>query len=200
MEDNEVVQKEDMPVDYSADYWEKKYTVRRERIPVFLEPVADIVLRAGKYLNVIRQCGKQVYKEIETIEYTTNANHYIQAIESAYTFASKTLLDLVLKEEDLFGRLRSVKHYFLLDQGDLIVTFLTLCEKELNREVSDLIKGRLESLLDLALRLSSASNDPYKDDLRVDLLPYDLQLQMLRILSILTTQERGKCCFLIVTK
>lgn len=53
-----MVQKEDMPVDYSADYWEKKYTIRRERIPKFLEPVSDIILRAGKYLNVIRQCGK----------------------------------------------------------------------------------------------------------------------------------------------
>lgn len=57
MEDNEVVQKENMPVDYSADYWEKKYAIRRERIPIFLECVADIILRAGKYLNVIRQCG-----------------------------------------------------------------------------------------------------------------------------------------------
>lgn len=46
-----------MPVDYSADYWEKKYAIRRERIPIFLECVADIILRAGKYLNVIRQCG-----------------------------------------------------------------------------------------------------------------------------------------------
>lgn len=47
-----------MPLDYSADYWLKKYTIRRERIPIFLESVSDIILRAGKYLNVIRQCGK----------------------------------------------------------------------------------------------------------------------------------------------
>lgn len=47
-----------MPVDYSADYWVKKYSIRRERIPKFLESVSDIILKAGKYLNVIRQCGK----------------------------------------------------------------------------------------------------------------------------------------------
>lgn len=57
VEDMEGIQKEDMPVDYSADYWDKKYLIRRERIPKFLEPVSDIILRAGKYLNVIRQCG-----------------------------------------------------------------------------------------------------------------------------------------------
>ena len=58
VEDNEVIQKEELPLDYSADYWEKRYTIRRERIPVFLERMADVILRTGKYLNVIRQCGK----------------------------------------------------------------------------------------------------------------------------------------------
>lgn len=58
VKDNEVIQKEDMPVDYSADYWDKKYSIEREKIPKFLESVADIILKAGKYLNVIRQCGK----------------------------------------------------------------------------------------------------------------------------------------------
>lgn len=58
VEDNEVIQREELPLDYSADYWEKRYTIRRERIPVFLERVADVILRTGKYLNVIRQCGK----------------------------------------------------------------------------------------------------------------------------------------------
>lgn len=90
------------------------------------------------------------------------------------------------------GRLKSVKHYFLLDQGDFIVTFLTLCEKELNKDVADVVQGRLESLLDLALRLSSSNNDVYKDDLRTELLPYDLQYQMLKILTVLSTEERGK--------
>lgn len=53
-----MIEKEELPLDYSADYWEKRYTVRRERIPVFLERVADVILRTGKYLNVIRQCGE----------------------------------------------------------------------------------------------------------------------------------------------
>lgn len=128
---------------------------------------------------------------MQKIEYRTDEKQYIRAIENAYTYASQTLLDLVLREEDLIGRLKSVKHYFLLDQGDLIVTFLALCEKELNKDVDDVIKGRLESLLDLALRLSSAVTDPYKEDLRTELLPYDLQLQMCKILSIQTSEEQG---------
>ncbi|KAI4462823.1 gamma tubulin complex protein [Holotrichia oblita] len=108
-----------MPVDYSADYWDKKYIIRRERIPKFLEPVADIILRAGKYLNVIRQCGRTLSHKVETIEYKLEERNYIEAIENAYKYASQTLLDLVMKDQDLLGRLKSVKHYFLLDQGNL---------------------------------------------------------------------------------
>ncbi|XP_015834942.1 gamma-tubulin complex component 2 isoform X1 [Tribolium castaneum] len=190
VKDNEVIQKEDMPVDYSADYWDKKYSIEREKIPKFLEPVSDIILKAGKYLNVIRQCGKPVKNKIRPILYKIEEKHYIEAIENAYKFASQTLLELVVKEKDLLGRLRSVKHYFLLDQGDFIVTFLTLCEKELSKDVGDVIQGRIESLMDLALRLSSAVSDPYKDDLRTELLPYDLQFQMMKILTIQTNMEQ----------
>jgi gamma-tubulin complex component 2 len=190
VKDNEVIQKEDMPVDYSADYWDKKYSIEREKIPKFLESVADIILKAGKYLNVIRQCGKPVKNKIRPILYKIEEKHYIEAIENAYKFASQTLLDLVVKEKDLLGRLKSVKHYFLLDQGDFIVAFLTLCEKELSKDVGDVIQGRIESLMDLALRLSSAISDPYKDDLRTELLPYDLQFQMLKILTIQTNLEQ----------
>lgn len=57
VEDNELVQIEELPMDYSADYWEKRYTMRPERIPVFLSEHAHTILRTGKYFNVIRQCG-----------------------------------------------------------------------------------------------------------------------------------------------
>jgi len=41
------------------------------------------------------------------------------------------------------------------------------------------------------LRMSTADSDPYKDDLKPELLPYDLQYQMFRILSIQTRDEKG---------
>jgi hypothetical protein len=41
---------------------------------------------------------------------------YIEPLEKAYVYASKTLLELLVGEKDLIGHLRSVKHYFLMDQ------------------------------------------------------------------------------------
>ena len=45
--------------------------------------------------------------------------------------------------------------------------------------VPDPTPTRLESLLELSARTSAANSDPYKDNLRVALLPYDLIFQVL---------------------
>ena len=47
-------------------------------------------------------------------------------------------------------------------KGDFIVQFLDLCEKELSQPVDQVEPARLESLLELALRTSSANYDVNK--------------------------------------
>ena len=89
----------------------------------------------------------------------------------------------------MIGHLKSVKHYFLLDQGDFVVQFFDVCGEELCQNVDSVEPTRLESLLELALRTSVANSDPYKDNVRVELLPYDLIYQMSKILSIDTESE-----------
>ncbi|XP_041973122.1 gamma-tubulin complex component 2-like isoform X2 [Aricia agestis] len=191
IEDNELINKEELPVDYSADYWEKRYSVQRDRVPKFLDKFTDIILRTGKYLNVISQCGNALVKtNTEEIKYSLREQNYGATIQKAYAFASKSLLELLMKEYDLMGRLKSVKNYFLMSQGDFIVQFMDATEQELSKKIDDIIPSKLESLLGLCLRLSAASHDPYNEDMRVELLPYDLQFQMFKILSIETEDEK----------
>jgi gamma-tubulin complex component 2 len=53
--------------------------------------------------------GKNVkYPHAEEIVYTIKERQYVEAIEKAYHFASKTLLNLLMQENDLMGRLRYV--------------------------------------------------------------------------------------------
>nr|XP_042898815.1 gamma-tubulin complex component 2 isoform X2 [Parasteatoda tepidariorum] len=185
VEDNEIIKKEDLPHEYSDAYWEKRYTIRCDQIPTFLVKAADMILRTGKYINVIRQCGKTVNcPDAKAIVYTMRESQYIECIEPAYHFASKKLLDHLMDDTDLRKRLLSVKHYFLLDQGDFIIQFMDMASEELQKDIDDIMPTRLESLLELALRTSVVNEDKYKDDVRVELLPYDLLTQMFKILKI----------------
>ena len=54
-----------------------------------------------------------------------------------------------------------------MDKGDFFVHFMDLTEEELKRPVDDIVPSRLEALLELALRMSTANTDPFKDDLKV---------------------------------
>jgi gamma-tubulin complex component 2 len=171
------------------DYWEKRYIICVDKVPRFLDTLADIILRTGKYLNVIRECGKNImHTQTETLKFSHTDNNYVQFINNAYNFASESLLQLFMNENDLIGRLLSVKRYFLLQQGDFIIQFMDACEQELGKKVDEVLPMRLENLLELTLRLSSAKHDKYQDDLRTMLLPYGIVTQMSKIIN----KEDGK--------
>ncbi|XP_030831245.1 gamma-tubulin complex component 2 [Strongylocentrotus purpuratus] len=192
IEENEALQKEKLQQEYNDAYWEQRYTNCRERSPIFLETIADKILRTGKYLNVVRQCGHDPRcPNAEEILYTLKERQYVDQIDKAYQYASKLLLQLLMDERELVQRLGSIKRYFLMEQGDFFVHLMDITEEEMKKRVDDIIPSRLESLLELAVRTSQANSDPFKDDLRVDLLPYDLNTQLLRILSIESRQEKA---------
>lgn len=77
-----------------------------------------------------------------------------------------------------------MKHYFLLDQSDFMVHFMDISEEEMVKEVQEIKVSRLESLLELSLRITSANSDPYKDDLKVKLFQIDLKTMIMKIQNI----------------
>ena len=66
-------------------------------------------------------------------------------VSAAHTFASTTLLQLLVEDRDLIGHLKSVKKYFLIEQGDFIVQFLDLCDSELSQPVDCVEPARFEN-------------------------------------------------------
>ena len=73
----------------------------------------------------------------------------MQNIQTAFATSSAALLQLLQQELGLNRTLAALKHYFLLDQGDLLVSFLDTAEEELSKPASQVSVIRLQSLLDL---------------------------------------------------
>uniref|UniRef100_A0A804HJH7 Gamma-tubulin complex component n=1 Tax=Homo sapiens TaxID=9606 RepID=A0A804HJH7_HUMAN len=162
------LRKERIQEDYNDKYWDQRYTIVQQQIPSFLQKMADKILSTGKYLNVVRECGHDVTCPVaKEIIYTLKERAYVEQIEKAFNYASKVLLDFLMEEKELVAHLRSIKRYFLMDQGDFFVHFMDLAEEELRKPVEDITPPRLEALLELALRMSTANTDPFKDDLKV---------------------------------
>lgn len=183
--DDKQLRKDRMTAEYNDAYWDSRYTVKQDMIPSFLEKVAEKILYAGKYLNVIRECGMQLmYPNASELLYSPDERDYIDQIESAYSYASQKLIDLLVREQDIADRLMSLKHFFLLDQADFMVHFMDMADHELQKRIGDISLPRLESLMDLAIRSSTLSTSAYKDDISIKLIPYDLPTQLFHIMSI----------------
>lgn len=153
-------------------FWRKRFTRGDyKHVPDFLKTRLDKIFDTGKYLSVVRQYGKKVFRPLrsEPLQYCTESRVYDERIDEAYKFANKELLDLLLVENKLIERLYSLKRYFLFSSGDFFVQFMDIADEELSKTKEDINIARLESLLELALRTSSCNNDPYKDDVHISM-------------------------------
>ncbi|KAM3368422.1 hypothetical protein ACQJBY_016768 [Aegilops geniculata] len=165
--ENKSLQKESLTQDYDAKYWQQRYSLK-DGIPSFLNNVAATILTTGKYLNVMRECGHNVQVSLSENSKLTSfgSNHqYLECIKSAYDFASGELLTLMKDKYDLIGKLRSLKRYLLLDQGDFLVHFMDIAQEELTKKPEDISVEKLQSLVDIALRSTAAASDPSHEDL-----------------------------------
>lgn len=95
----------------TARYWECRYTIQLDRIPRFLENDAEIILRTGKYLNVIRQCGREIILPVNAsnLQFSAISHGHSTYIKQAYHNASRTLLELLMKDLNLMGHISSGK-------------------------------------------------------------------------------------------
>ena len=95
---------------------------------------------------MIQQCDKTAkWPELTQLSYLSNPEHYQGVVSAAHTFASTTLLQLLVEDRDVIGHLKSVKKYFLIEQGDFIVQFLDLCDSELSQPVDCVEPARFEN-------------------------------------------------------
>ncbi|KAJ3166572.1 Gamma-tubulin complex component 2, partial [Irineochytrium annulatum] len=212
--------KEHVGQDFNDVYWEQRYTLRRDGIPPFLAPVAGRVLLAGKYLNVVRECGEVIPElegrvvRVEGVEAVVKGSGgelqfksgefgdvvgsidkagIVEDIDLAYRYANQTLLDLLVKDKELINRLRSIKHYFLLAQSDFLTHFLDIAYSKLLKPRREVSVERLRSILELVVRnpASVSSADPYKDDLSIELEGTSLIEHLMRVNSVVGMESRS---------
>ncbi|GBF91900.1 gamma-tubulin complex component [Raphidocelis subcapitata] len=172
--------------DQQLAYWAQRYTLRADPtyagpppepgafdgqgldVPAFLWPCREAILTTGKYLNAVRECGAEAPPSplaASGLSYDAGGA-YLDAVRVALDAASGALLRLMLGQGQLMGWLRSIKHFFLLDQGDLLVHLLEGASEELSKPASEVSRPRLRSLLELAARTSSVASDPRLDNLQ----------------------------------
>ncbi|KAI1461479.1 Spc98 family-domain-containing protein [Annulohypoxylon moriforme] len=193
------IRRDRLEQDYTDDYWERRYTIRDKEIPPQLQGVKDKVLLAGKYLNVVRECGGvDVSKVAQDVPTSFDDARFLDNVNNAYAYANESLMKLLLTTHALPARLRSLKHYFFLDPSDYFTYFMELSASELRKPVKSVNIVKLQSLLDLVLRQpgSIVSLDPFKEDVHIEMNEVSL-IKKLQLVVNITGLEQGEALQLL---
>ncbi|KAJ6249429.1 gamma-tubulin complex component 2 [Anaeramoeba flamelloides] len=202
---------------FENNYWEGKYTIRKFKknidvlkmddydydeisltnkqkqmgyLPYFLKKCSKKLLIAGKYLNVIKECGIEIdCPFIEPFIFSLDEQEYESIINKIYNWSSEKLLTLLVEENQLFDHLEALKRYFLIGTGDWISHFIDLALKELSKKIVEVIPNKLVSFLSVALENSISKSDPLKDNLNCILLPNNLINQLIQIANSKKSQQ-----------
>ncbi|PPQ84427.1 hypothetical protein CVT25_011254 [Psilocybe cyanescens] len=213
-----------LEVDYTDEYWERRYTLRDGSIspgsskrhqagipmprsvggrmpggacvPPLLESWKHKILLAGKYLNVIRECGIELQSDKRYSNHVSMDDEKFYAfIQEAYSHANRTLLQLLIKDQQLIPRLRSFKRFFFLSQSSFLTHFLDLAANELRKPSKAVSIVKLQSLLEVALNTDDAllgDDILFRDDLRVVMADsglYDFLLKVVTVTGVIKTED-----------
>ncbi len=179
-------------------------------IPAVLERWKHKILLAGKYLNVIRECGIEIRRdsgaededdlsmdderyalqEIQWSAFSHIRGRFYKRIEDAYTHANRTLLQLLLQDQQLIPRLRSLKRYFFLSQSSFLTHLLDLSHTELRKSAKSASLVKLQSLLDLALNTDTQGEDAmFREDVKVTMAGSGLYEWLLTVVNVSGLEE-----------
>ncbi|KAJ3984346.1 Spc98 family-domain-containing protein [Lentinula detonsa] len=203
-----------LEMDYTDEYWERRYTLRDGStisgskghkagiplprssggrlpggacIPPLLERWKHKILLAGKYLNVIRECGIEIRRSHNLSDddekLSMDDERFYTFLEDAYTHANQTLLQLLLKDQDLIPRLRSLKRYFFLSQSFFLTHLLDLSANELRKSTRSASLVKLQSLLELTLNTEEREDTMFREDVKVVMAGSGLYDWLMKIIS-----------------
>lgn len=130
------------------------------------------ILTTGKYWNATMLCEHRNTKAVQvprsekvtkadnhlsSLSYAMSAAELSRCVDREYEVASKTFLNIFMRDYGTLDVLAFMKQYFLLDQGDFFVHFLDMAEEELLQEMGDVSRGRVQNWMALSIQMSGGA-------------------------------------------
>lgn len=129
--------------------------------------------------------GMCIYSNLSLLVAETTSIRFYKFLEDAYSHANRTLLELLLKNQQLVPRLRSLKRFFFLSQSFFITHFLDLSHTELRKPSKSASVVKLQSLLELALNTDAHGEDIlFREDVKITLADTGLYEFLMKVVSV----------------
>ncbi|XP_002063850.3 gamma-tubulin complex component 2 homolog [Drosophila willistoni] len=133
-------------------YWKTRYCLHTNRLPNFLLQQAEIILLAGKYFNILRQCNVTITPMNTLLTYSPKDMTHLEIIRNSYELPAKKLKDYLFKDHQLVMHLRNLRDFCLLQENkfanDLLESSRQYMKNKVYQLKSDKMDGFLEKILE----------------------------------------------------
>lgn len=168
----------------SVDQWGNWYSLREEHVLTVMKNTSTTshgsshmdlplkILTTGKYWNATLLCQNRDERAVQLpsskddsnsfhseLVYGMNAIEISRSVNRQYEVASRTLLNIFMRDYRILDVLAFMKRYFLLDQGDFFVHFLDMAEDELLQEMTTISRGRIQNWMALSIQMSGGNDE-----------------------------------------
>lgn len=200
-----------VPDDEDATHvWRSRFTLRESGTPRQLGQFAEVILATGRMRNALEESssGSGVHngerdenpaatpvspfpvREVLSLTADAASRHrggHVwsgRGIFDSYEDARRSFQAYLFGESRLIAVLESVKKFLLLGQGDFLVHFMDSADSELRKPSGRVRREKLQSLVELALRTSSAASDGFHEDVACTIEKGDLHAGLARLSAI----------------
>lgn len=171
IQENNDITTNDLSTERASLYWTDKFKIRigtdgAPDVPSFLEGCLKEILNTGKYLDLVRTCGRTFERPLPKgirLEYDEDGK-YLLRLRMAYQMASASAVHMLHEHQILHG-LEGLKKYFLTAQGDLFLAFMDAGDIDLKS--SNIPMQQLQDVLQLSVQACSIASDPVASSLQI---------------------------------
>jgi gamma-tubulin complex component 2 len=158
-------------VELDGDTWAELFTINEEHVIndiVRNEKFKNKILVTGKYWNAVQACivdimsSKEIRSrplELKKLQFQSDLSEISAYIDSMYESASEKLMHILRDKFHLNESLQIMKRYFLLDQGDFLVSFLEATGEELAKPFEEVSIGRVQHFLGISVQLTESQRE-----------------------------------------
>ncbi|GMI02920.1 hypothetical protein TrLO_g8748 [Triparma laevis f. longispina] len=135
--------------DVMSGGWDEKFQLVPRNVPEWMGLDAEAIVRVGKYLSVVRECGGKVgggggLKGRKGSELKLAFNDLLN-------HAGASVMNEVFENHNVKHHLDVIRKYILLGKGDFFNTFMDYASTELEKPKAECNISRLRSLLSMSL-------------------------------------------------
>ena len=158
-------------VELDGDTWAQLFTINEEHVIndiVRNEKFKNKILVTGKYWNAVQACIVDIMSsqeirsrplELQKLQFQSDLSGISAYIDSMYESASEKLMHILKNKFHLNESLQIMKRYFLLDQGDFLVSFLEATGEELAKPFEEVSIGRVQHFLGISVQLTESQRE-----------------------------------------